>query len=105
MRRKPSAPEWKYPRRLTDAEWRRLPYRHRHFYLAHAQCDLLGYFRDCAKQRCRRGRTCWDPLDCYWERKRRMSEAEIARMDALCAPLRALLPIGSSKGSEGLWLF
>jgi hypothetical protein len=34
-----------------------------------------------------------------------MSDAELAQANALCAPLRALLRIGSSKGSEGLWLF
>jgi hypothetical protein len=34
-----------------------------------------------------------------------MAPEEWARADALCQPLRKLLHIGSSKGSEGLWLF
>jgi hypothetical protein len=34
-----------------------------------------------------------------------MTPAEWAKADAICHPLRALLSIGSLKGSEGLWLF
>jgi hypothetical protein len=57
-----------------------LPYPERHAYLAQAQCTLLEYWRDCANARCRRARRCF-------------------------VPLRALLSLGSLKGSEGLWLF
>ena len=102
MRRKISAAEWKYPRRMTLTQWRRLPYRDRHWYLAEAQCNRLGHWRDCTKTRCRRTRGCWVPHECYWVRRRRMSEAQIARMDALCAPLRALLGIGSRQGADRL---
>jgi hypothetical protein len=34
-----------------------------------------------------------------------MSAAERAQADTACKPLRELMSIGSSKGSEGLWLF
>jgi hypothetical protein len=45
------------------------------------------------------------PHPCYWDRKEAMTPAEWAKADAVCRPLRALLSIGSLKGSEGLWLF
>jgi hypothetical protein len=77
----------------------------RHAYVAQAQCDLLGYWRDCATARCRRARRCLSPHPCYWDRKQAMTPAEWAAADAVCRPLRALLSIGSLKGSEGLWLF
>ena len=48
MRRKLSAPEWRFPRRMTMKQWSVLPYRERHAYLAQAQCTLLEYWRDCA---------------------------------------------------------
>jgi hypothetical protein len=34
-----------------------------------------------------------------------MSKTDWAVADAACKPLRELLRIGSTKGSEGLWLF
>jgi hypothetical protein len=52
MRRKVSAADWSFPRRMTFRQWRALPYRYRHAYLAQAKCNLLGYWRDCAKLRC-----------------------------------------------------
>jgi hypothetical protein len=105
LRRKVSAADWRFPRRMTFAQWRRLPYRYRHAYLAQAQCTLLGHWRDCAHRRCRRAHRCLVPQPCYWDRKRAMTAADWARAEAACQPLRALLSIGSLKGSEGLWLF
>ncbi len=105
MRRKVSAANWKYPRRMTFTQWRRVRYRRKHLLVAQAQCDLLGYWRDCEKARCRRGRSCLFPHPCYWARKDKMSEAERKQAQALCQPLRELMSIGPSKGSEGLWLF
>jgi hypothetical protein len=77
----------------------------RHAYLAQGQCTLLGYWHDCAKQRCRRARRCLFPDPCYWDRKSAMPAAEWAKAAAACRPLRKLLNIGSMKRSEGLWLF
>ena len=105
MRRKVSASDWPFPRRMTRQQWSMQPYRYRHAYLALAQCNLLGFWRDCGKARCRRARRCREPHSCYWERKNAMAPAEWAKADALCRPLRALLSLGSLKGSEGLWLF
>jgi hypothetical protein len=96
-----SAPEWRFPRRMTFKQWSVLPYRERHAYLARAQCTLLEYWRDCANARCRRARRCLVPQPCYWERKQAMPPAEWARAEAACRPLRALLSLGSLKGSEG----
>jgi hypothetical protein len=39
------------------------------------------------------------------ERKQAMAPAEWAKAEAACRPLRALLSLGSLKGSEGVWLF
>jgi hypothetical protein len=90
----------------ADAQqWSVLPYRYRHAYLAQAQCTLLGYWRDCKNAQCRRARRCLFPQPCYWDRKRAMPPAEWAKAEAACRPLRALLSLGSLKGSEGLWLF
>ena len=105
VRRNVAASSWKYPRRMTFSQWRRVPYREKHGLIAQAQCDLLGYWRDCAKVRCRRDRRCLFPDPCYWDRKQAMSTADWAAADALCKPLRALMRIGSTRGSEGLWLF
>jgi hypothetical protein len=105
VRRKVSAADWRFPLRMTFTQWRRLPYRYRHAYLAQAQCTLLGYWRDCAKRRCRRAQRCLFPDPCYWDRKSAMPAAEWAKADAACRPLRELLNIGSMKRSEGLWLF
>ena len=105
MRRKVSAATWKYPYRMTFTQWRRLPYRRKHWLIAQAQCDLLGYWRDCAKARCRRVRQCQFPQPCYWGRKQATPPAEWVKADARCKPLRELMRIGSTKGSEGLWLF
>jgi hypothetical protein len=105
MKRKVSAPNWKYPRRMTFRQWRRLSYREKYWDVAAAQCDLLEFWRDCAKPRCRRAQRCLFPRPCYWDRKKRMSDAEQKQMNALCQPLRQLLRIGSTRGSEGLWLF
>ena len=66
---------------------------------------LLGYFRDCKNARCRRARCCLVPQPCYWDRKLAMPAEQWARFEKLCKPIRALLPIGSRKGSVGLWLF
>jgi hypothetical protein len=38
-------------------------------------------------------------------RKLAMPAEQWARFEKLCKPIRALLPIGSRKGSVGLWLF
>jgi hypothetical protein len=105
MRRKVRAKDRPYLRRMTRKQQSMLPYRYRHAYVAQAQCTLLGYWRDCAKPRCRRARRCLEPHPCYWDRKRAMSPAEWANADAACRPVRALLSIGSLKDSEGLWLF
>jgi hypothetical protein len=69
------------------------------------KCTLLEYWRDCANARCRRTQRCLIPYPCYWERKQAMAPAEWARAEEACRPLRALLSLGSLKGSEGLWLF
>jgi hypothetical protein len=90
---------------MTFTQWRRVPYRRKHWLIAQAQCDLLSHWHDCAKPRCRRARSCLFPQPCYWDHKRQMSAAELAQADAACKPLRELMSIGSSKGSEGLWLF
>jgi hypothetical protein len=66
MRRKLSAPGWRFPRRMTLKQWSLLPYRERHAYLAQAQCTLLAYWRDCANARCRRAHRCLVPQPCYW---------------------------------------
>ncbi|MGO9400335.1 MAG: hypothetical protein ACLP19_21205 [Xanthobacteraceae bacterium] len=71
MRRNVSAPDWRFPLRMTYTQWSVLPYRDRHAYLAQAQCTLLGYWRDCAKARCRRAQRCLVPHPCYWERQKR----------------------------------
>jgi hypothetical protein len=105
MRRKLSAPDWRFPRRMTLSQWRALPYRERHAYLAQAQCTLLEYWRDCAQARCRRAQRCLVPYPGYWERKQAMSAAEQAQAERACQPLRALLSLGSLKGAEGLSLF
>ena len=105
MRRKVSAKDWRYPRRMTRRQWSMLPYGHRHAYLAQAQCTLLGYWRDCAKARCRRARRCLQPHPCYWDRKAAMTPAQWAKAAALCRPLRELLSLGSLRGAEGRWLF
>jgi hypothetical protein len=105
MRRKVSAKGWRFPRRMTKTQWSVLPYRYRHAYVAQAQCNQLGYWRDCAKANCRRARRCLQPQPCYWDRKHAMSPADWAKAEALCRPLRGLLSLGSMKGSEGLWLF
>jgi hypothetical protein len=63
------------------------------------------YWRDCKKAQCRRARRCLFPQPCYSDRKRAMPPAEWAKAEAACRPLRALLSLGSLKGSEGLWLF
>jgi hypothetical protein len=105
MRRKVSAPDWRFPTQMTRKQWSLLPYHQRHFLLAFAQCNLLGYFRDCKNARCRRARRCLKPQPCYWDRKLAMPPEQWAKAEKLCKPLRALLPIGSRKGSEGLWLF
>jgi hypothetical protein len=62
-------------------------------------------WRDCANARCRRARKCLVPYPCYWNRKQAMTPAHWARAEAACRPLRALLSLGSLKGSEGLWQF
>jgi hypothetical protein len=105
VRRKVTAANWKYPRRMTFSQWRRVPYRQKHWLIAQAQCNLLGYWRDCAKARCRRVRRCLVPDSCYWDRKQAMSKADWVTADAACKPLRELMRIGSRRGSEGLWLF
>jgi hypothetical protein len=105
MRRKVSAADWKYPRRMTFSQWRRLGYRQKYWIITQMQCTLLGYWKDCRIRRCRRQRKCYIPDPCYWDHKSQMSREEWARAAAQCQPLRKLLHIGSSKGSEGLWLF
>jgi hypothetical protein len=105
MRRKLSAPAWRFPRRMTLKQWSVLPYRERHAHLAQAQCTLLEYWHDCAHARCRRAQRCLVPYPCYWERKQAMTAAEQAAAERACRPLRALLSLDSLKGAEGLWLF
>jgi hypothetical protein len=48
MRRKVTAWGWRFPLRMTRKQWSMLPYAERHTYVAQAQCNLLGYWRDCA---------------------------------------------------------
>jgi hypothetical protein len=105
MRRNVSATNWKFPRRMTFTQWRRTPYRRKHWLIAQAQCDLLGYWRECADPRCRRAQQCKSPHPCYWDHKEKLSDAQRARADTLCKPLRALMQFGSTRGAEGLWLF
>jgi hypothetical protein len=105
MRRKVSAAGWRFPFQMTRKQWSLLPYPQRHAFVAQAQCNLLGYFRDCKNARCRRARCCLVPQPCYWDRKLAMPPELWAKAEKLCKPIRALLPIGSRKGSEGLWLF
>jgi hypothetical protein len=105
MRRKVSAKDWRFPRRMTKTQWSVLSYRYRHTYLAQAQCTLLGYWRDCAKARCRRAHRCLQPHPCYWDRKQATLPADWAKAEAACRPLRELLSFGALKGSEGMWLF
>jgi hypothetical protein len=105
MRRKVSAPGWRFPFRMTRKEWSLGSYPQRHAVVAQAQCNLLGYWRDCKHARCRRARCCLTPQPCYWDRKLAMPDAQWAIAEARCKPIRALLAIGSRKGSEGLWLF
>ncbi len=105
VRRKVSAPDWRIPRRMTLRQWRRLPFPSRWWYLARAQCNLLGYWRDCKNRRCRRARRCLEPQPCYWDRKAATPPAEWARADARCKALRSLLGEGAMKRSEGFWLF
>jgi hypothetical protein len=105
MRRKVSAPDWRFPRRMTFKQWSMQPYRERHDDLARAQCTLLGFWRDCANARCRRARKCLVPYPCYWNRKQAMTPAQWARAEAACRPLRALLSLGSLKGSVAVLKF
>ncbi|HUZ30977.1 MAG TPA: hypothetical protein VMV19_02540 [Xanthobacteraceae bacterium] len=105
VRRKVSAANWRFPRRMTRTQWQRLPVRRRHAYLAQAQCTLLGYWKDCHTRHCRRAHRCLFPHPCYWDRKRATPPVEWAKAEARCRPLRELFAIGSMKGSEGLWLF
>jgi hypothetical protein len=105
MRRKVSAKDWRFPRRMTKTQWSALSYRYRHTYVAQAQCTLLAYWRDCDKARCRRAHRCLQPHPCYWDRKHAMSPADCAKAEATCRPLRELLSLGGLKGSEGMWLF
>ena len=50
MRRKVSAPDWRFPRRMTRKQWSMLPYRWRHAYVAHAMqpARLLARLQKCA---------------------------------------------------------
>ena len=105
MRRKVSAANWRFPLRMSQTQWARLPYRNRHAIIAQAMCTLLGHWRHCDKLRCQRARRCLFPHPCYWNRKQQMSEAEQAQARKLCEPLLKLMAIGSSEGSDGLWLF
>ncbi|HEY1745933.1 MAG TPA: hypothetical protein VGG11_04100 [Xanthobacteraceae bacterium] len=105
MRRKVSSATWRFPMRMTKKQWSRVSYPQRHAFVAQAQCNLLGHWRDCKHARCRRARCCLTPQPCYWDRKRATPDAQWAKAEALCKPVRALLAIGSRKGAEGLWLF
>jgi hypothetical protein len=105
MRRKVSTANWRFPLRMSRTQWARLPYRDRHAIIAQAMCTLLGHWRDCSKRRCRGARRCLFPHPCYWNRKQQMSEAEQAQARKLYEPLLKLTAIGSSQGSDGLWLF
>jgi hypothetical protein len=105
MRRKVSAADWRFPNRMTRKQWSLVSYQNRHALVAQAQCTLLGYWRNCKNARCRRARFCVKPQPCYWDHKFAMPDAEWAKAEARCKPIRALLAIGSRKGSEGLWLF
>ena len=105
MRRKVSAAEWRFPMRMTRKQWSLVPYPQRHAFVAQAQCNLLGYFRDCKNARCRRAKVCIKPQPCYWDRKLAMPPGQWAKAEARCKPIRAPLAIGSRKGAEGLWLF
>ncbi len=87
----------KYPGGRTFAEWQRLPYQEKHAWVTQEQCDLLRYWATCkTKKRCRRDRTCrGDQFECFWKRREKGSVAEFAKENAKCAPLLALLNIGS----------
>jgi hypothetical protein len=90
----------KYPRRMTYTQWRRTPFRMRHWLVGLAINDQFRYWRSCADPRCRRARRCQD-YECYWRRLQELPFEEQMRVRAAAGPLAKILWIGSSKGSEG----
>jgi hypothetical protein len=80
-----------FPGRLTLDEWLTVSYRARIDLIWRAQCDLLGSFRFCAANPCRRARTCCgdNPEACrrqLWRLKKTMPKTvrnEWARLDRL----------------------
>jgi hypothetical protein len=94
----------RYPLRMTYTQWRRTPYRQKYWMVGLALCDLLGHWRSCSDNRCRRARRCQN-YRCYWKRRNQMSEAERRKADGLAKSLKEMLRIGSTRGSEGLWLY
>jgi hypothetical protein len=96
--------ESKYPQRMTYTQWRRTPFRLKHRLIGLMINDAFGYWRTCADARCRRARHCQD-YECYWRRLQELSDEERSRVRRAAEPLAKLLWIGSSKGSEGRWLY
>jgi len=104
MRRKVTARDWRFPRRMTRKQWSVLPYAERHADVGRrsAICSAIGAT---APRRAAAGRGAASLRIPATDRKQAMTPAEWAAADAVCRPLRALLSLGSLKGSEGLWLF
>jgi hypothetical protein len=94
----------RYPQGMTYTQWRRTPYRIKHRLVGLALNDQFRYWRTCADARCRRARACQD-FECYWRRLNEMPLEEQMRVRAAARPLVELLGIGSTKGSEGRWLY
>jgi len=66
--------------------------------------NLLRYWRSCAGNRCRRARQCRD-FQCYWRRLAQLPFDEQMRVRSAAEPVKKLLRIGASQGSEGRPLY
>jgi hypothetical protein len=95
----------KYPGRMTFTQWRRTPFRVKHWLIGIAINDHFGYWRDCKDARCRRARSCQD-YRCYWRRLHALPTLdEQSRVRSQTKPWQELLSIGSIKGFEGMPLY
>ena len=92
----------KYPGRMTYTQWRRTPFRVKHWLIGVAINDHFGYWRDCKNARCRRARSCQD-YRCYWRRLHALATLdEQSAVRRQTKPWKELLVIGSTRGFEGL---
>lgn len=94
----------KYPFGMTLTQWRRTPFRTKHWMVGLTLNNLFRYWRTCADNRCRRARKCQD-FKCYWRRLQQLPFDEQMRVRTAADPIKKLLWIGSSKGSEGRPLY